>query len=184
MKKKNNSGFLIGLLIGIIIMLIIGICLLATGTISLKNESKKKTADNKQVTNEEKIEEEISEETSTNLIIEGTYTITSEGETGYYTSTANITNYTNSTIEFSISTAKGIDKEHVNIGEVKGTAKKTNENEYIFEETENGKTSKIIFKFSHKGTSQYLTIEEEYPDYINPYAGHGVYFAAEYQKEL
>ncbi len=125
----------------------------------------------------------ISNEDS-NIIIPGTYTIESENEYSYYRSIAIITNYTDSSIDFKISTIHGKDKENVNIGEVKGTAKKINENEYLFEETIDENTNRISFEFSITENKQHLTIKEEYPNSINPYGGHGVYFAGEYEKEL
>ena len=137
------------------------------------NNNQNTTTENNEIINDE--------ESNTN--VSGTYTIESENEYSYYSSTVTITNNTDSSIDFKISAVHGKDKENVNIGEVKGTAKKNNENEYIFEEEIDGNISKISFKFNNKGTNQYLTISEEYPNDINPYGGHGVYFASEYKKE-
>ena len=114
----------------------------------------------------------------------GTYTIESENELSYYKSIVIINNYTNSSIDFNISTVHGRDKENVNVGEVKGTAKKINENEYLFEEAIDENTNRILFEFSITDNKQHLTIKEEYPNSINPYGGHGVYFSGEYNKEL
>lgn len=137
------------------------------------NNNQNTTTENNEIINDE----------DSNAIIPGTYTIESENEYSYYSSIVIITNNTDSSIDFKISAVHGKDKENVNIGEVKGTAKKINEYKYLFEENIDGNNNKITFEFSSKGTTKYLTIKEEYPNNINPYGGHGVYFASEYKKE-
>ena len=52
-EKKNNSGMLVGILIGIIIMLVVGIGLFATGTISFKTTT---TNNNEQTSENDKID--------------------------------------------------------------------------------------------------------------------------------
>ena len=73
-----------------------------------------------------------------------------------------------------------MDIDHVNIGNVSGTANKIDNNSYEFEEEIDGQTSKITFKFNENK----VTITEDYPDDINPYGGHNVYFAGDYTKEI
>lgn len=70
MEKKNNSGVLVGLLIGIIIMLVIGIALFATGTIGFKTNT---TGDNGQIsendqTDDNKETKEMTKEEATNIL--------------------------------------------------------------------------------------------------------------------
>ena len=182
MKNKSNGGVWIGILIGIIIMLLVFVGLFVTGSINYKETI---ISDNKQISdNNQSIDSNISDEENNNEEdIIGIYNKESKNEYSYYKSTVNITDYTDSTISFNISTVHGKDEENVNIGEVKGIAKKIKENEYEFEENIEGNISRITFKFSNKGTYQYLTINESYSNNVNPYGGHGVYFASEYEKE-
>ena len=65
MDKKNNSGMLVGILIGIIIMLVVCIGLFVTGTVSFKST----TTDNKQTSNNEQNSEAntLSEQEALNI---------------------------------------------------------------------------------------------------------------------
>ena len=183
MDNKNNSGMFVGILIGIIIMLLVFIGLFVTGIISFKSNTisdNDKASENNQIDNNTSREEQSGDN---NLDITGIYNIESKNEYSYYKSTVNITNNNDSSIDFIISTVHGMNEENVNVGEVKGVAKKIGDNEYVVEETRDGNTSKISFVFSNKDLSQYLTIDESYSNDINPYGGHGVYFASIYEKE-
>ncbi len=113
-------------------------------------------------------------EATTNVVI-GKYEQKSETYSPYYHSIIEINNETGNTIDFKIDTTHGLDIDHVNLGSLKGTAKMVNSNTYVFEENE----AKITFEFSNNK----LKISENYKDDINPYGGHGVYFAGEYNKE-
>ncbi|MBO5349101.1 MAG: hypothetical protein J6A89_04715 [Clostridia bacterium] len=112
----------------------------------------------------------------------GTYNYKSEGKNYYHNANIIVTNQTGSSIDFQLSAVHGTDIEHVNIGEVSGTAKKIEADTYQFEETIDGKIYKITFEFVAHKAFEYITITESYPDNINPYAGHNVYFEGDYDK--
>lgn len=114
--------------------------------------------------------------------LNGTYKYKSESQNYYHDANIIVTNQTNSSINFQLSAVHGADVDHVNIGEVSGIAKKIGTDTYQFEETIDGKTYKITFEFVAHKAFEYITITESYPDNINPYAGHNVYFEGDYDK--
>ena len=115
--------------------------------------------------------------------LKGKYKFTSETENNYHNATINILEQNDSTIKFEISAVNGKDIDHVNIGELEGTANKTGINQYVYEETIDGTTHKITFVFDAHKIFEWVTISESYyPDNNNPFAGHGVYFTGEYEK--
>ena len=64
-EKKNNGGMLVGILIGIIMMLVVGIVLLATGTVGFKqttNSDNGQTNENNQINNSNTSSEEYDAE--------------------------------------------------------------------------------------------------------------------------
>lgn len=197
MEKNSNKG-VIALLIVIIIILAVLCVLFATNTISfnsntteeneqtIDNNKDKKTKDtkNKNIDNNETNTNNNKENEVSNLKLEGTYDKEAKNDMSYYKSTVKILGETNSSIEFTISTVHGKDPENVNVGNLSGTANKIGENTYQFEEIIEGKLNTILFTFSKDETIQYLKISESYPDSINPYGGHGVYFAGKYEKIL
>lgn len=72
MEKKNNSGMLVGILIGIILMLLVFIGLFVTGTISFKTTTTNdnvQTSENNQTDNNEDIKE-MTKEDATNILKE------------------------------------------------------------------------------------------------------------------
>lgn len=70
MKKKSNSGLVVGMLIGIIIMLVIVIALFATDTISFNNNSN----DSESTTNDELINEQTENNSSSSELDNERYT--------------------------------------------------------------------------------------------------------------
>ena len=114
--------------------------------------------------------------------LEGVWTDKREGEGFYHNGIIKITNQTADSIDFELSATNGRDVDHVNIGEVSGTAKKVG-NEYIFEEKREEYESKItIYLGDFEGTKA-VVVRENYSTENNPYAGHGVWFDGEYTKE-
>ena len=104
-----------------------------------------------------------------------------------------ITNQKDSSIDFEIVAGEGSDADHVNTGELKGTAKlvevpkdsiipESTQYAYQYVEVIGGKEYKITFVYTAHKKSIYFTIIEDYPDY-NPYGGYGVYFSGEYEKQ-
>lgn len=123
----------------------------------------------------------------------GKYSYNQISDDYYHKSDVTINNMTTDLIKFSINTAHGRNVDNVNIGEVSGIAQKISvpadnvipESEqlaYEFKETKEGKTSSITFVFTQYRMFTYLNINEKYEDDFNPYAGHNVYFAGEYEK--
>ena len=122
-------------------------------------------------------------ESKVQLSVNGKYEQKAKTEYEYYDSKVTIFNQTDSSVEFQIDAVHGKDENNVNIGSVRGLAKKTNtENEYVFEEKLDGKTNKIFFDFYKEGANQFLSIGEEYNEGLNPYAGANVYFRGKYEK--
>lgn len=150
MKEKNKSIILIVAII-LIICVVIGILFIL----------KKTEVEDKQ------------------LSLNGKYSYNVTTNQGVHESNIIIKNQTDSTIEFSIDTIHGINIDHVNMGEVSGTAKKIENNKFEFEETFNGDKSKITFSFKEDKT---VNVTEEYSNNMNPYAGQGVYFAGDYKR--
>ena len=118
------------------------------------------------------------ETTNTNVenLVEGTYHNDSENEYSYHSAILIVKNQTNSSIDFELSAVHGANKDNVNVGEVKGTAKKIGDNLYQFKEEDNI----ITFKFDIFKSYSRAEITENYPDNFNPYAGHNVYFSGIY----
>ena len=112
----------------------------------------------------------------------GEYTNTYESDTHYYSALLKITNETDTTIKFELSAASGIDIDHVNIGQVSGTAKQIESNVYKFENEIEGKTNVITFTLTEDNNKKTFTISESYPDNFNPYGGHNVSFAGDYTR--
>lgn len=163
-----------------------------------ENTTKENTTNTKNETQENKKPEQenentfikTSEETAPDVntktqltSLKGKYKFTSETENNYHNATINILEQNDSTIKFEISAVNGKDIDHVNIGELEGTAKKVGINQYVYEETIDGTTHKITFVFDAHRIFEWVTISESYyPDNNNPFAGHGVYFTGEYEK--
>lgn len=160
-----------------------GIFLIESGEITLNikmNGEELKFYDMKNHTSMEKVDGVY---TTTELSVKGKYENKSENDGHYYNATINVTDQGESIIEFEISAVNGTDVEHVNIGELKGIAKKVGTNRYVYEENIDKKDYKITFTFDAHRTFQWVKVEESYyPDSNNPYAGHGVYFTGEYEK--
>lgn len=116
------------------------------------------------------------------MVLSGTYNNKSENDYSYHDATLIVSNEKDTSIDFELSAVHGIDIEHVNIGEVKGTATKIKTNKYEFKEEIDDKESKISFEFLSENNIQSVRITELYPDNMNPYAGHNVYFAGKYNK--
>ena len=183
-EKKKSNGVLIGIIIVIIIMLLSigGFVLFTTNAFSFYNTQQKKIENkaeeiidkSEEITDKaEEIFDKVEEQTR-KIEITGKYEQKSETETPYYNSVVEVSNVMDSSIDFKIEASHGLDIDHINIGSVNGTATKSIGNNYIFEEG----NSKISFNFSESK----LIITEIYEDNINPYGGHGVYFAGEYNK--
>lgn len=189
------------IILAIVIILIISVAGVGTWMIvdNQKKTNKNVSESENEVTEHKKndVEESIKEEaivtdektnddtdlnTSTQISLNGTYSNKSETSSYYYSASVVVTNQTNSSIDFELSAVNGADIDHVNIGQVSGTAKKIKTDIYQYEETISGKTYKITFEFSAYRAFQYVTINESYPDNINPYAGNNVYFEGEYEK--
>lgn len=128
------------------------------------------------------------------LNVNGKYAQESNTEEDYYRSNIVVSDQTDSSIHFSINAAHGRDVDHVNIGDLEGTAKKvstpsdykiseSDQLSYEYSETIDGKTYKIIFIFTAHKKFQYVNVKEEYPNDFNPFAGSGVNFAGEYEIE-
>ena len=195
MKKENN---IIIILLLLIIAILAALCVLfATNKLSFNtnntttNDNKtelnnnetnnNKTEINKEKTNNDTNNSKTEDKSeNTKLTLTGTYTDEKETKDYYHKSEVTITNQTDNSIDFKISAMHGTDKERVNIGNVNGTAKKTGEYTYQFEETKDGKTSTITFIFTFHRMFTYLEIKESYPDNINPYGGNRVYFSGNY----
>ena len=172
-EKKGKSNIVTILLIIIIIILGAALYLSLTGKITLTK------AENKTQSNET-IEEDNNTDTKAQQNLNGKYTNKAENENSYHDASIEITNQTETIFNFKIEAIHGMDIDHVNIGNVSGTANKIDNNTYEFKEEIDGQISKITFKFNDNK----LTITENYPDNINPYAGHNVYFAGDYTKEI
>ena len=134
--------------------------------------------------------------TDSTINIDGKYKNYLETEGSYYRSDLVIKNSGEDSIDFELSTAHGRDVDHVNIGELSKTATKIDVPEdmkvpdstqyaYEFKDVNEDETNRIIFVYTAHRQFEYISISEEYatPEY-NPYAGHGVFFAGEYEKEL
>ncbi len=128
--------------------------------------------------------------------IDGKYKNYSETEGSYYRSDLVIKNSSKDSIDFELNTAYGRDVDHVNIGDLSKKAIKIDVPEdmkipdstqyaYEYEDVNEGETNRIIFVYTAHKQFEYISIVEEYsnPDF-NPYAGHGVFFAGEYEKEF
>ena len=109
-------------------------------------------------------------------LIEGTYHNDSENEYSYHSATLIAKNQTDSSIDFELSAIHGADKDNVNVGEVKGTAKKVGPNLYEFSDDGNA----ITFRFDIYKSFSRATVTESYKDDFNPYAGHNVHFSGKY----
>ena len=127
----------------------------------------------------EKVSAEVNE-TEKNL--EGVWTDKREGEGFYHNGIIKITNQTADSIDFELSATNGRDVDHVNIGDVSGTAKKSGD-EYVFEEKTADYESKITISLGDFEGTKAVVVREEYSNGVNPYAGHNVWFAGEYVKE-
>ena len=126
MEEKKNNGILIGIIIGIIIMLLLigGFVLFTTSAFSIYNNQRKKieTKTEEIIDKSEEIIDKVKEkaEEQTNQIeITGKYEQKSETETPYYSSVVEVSNLTDSSIDFKIEASHGLDIDHVNIGSVK-----------------------------------------------------------------
>jgi len=179
LKKEKGKNVVIGVLLSIIILLLIVIIIIV---ITKKNTlTNNNTSNNNQTNTTSKVEENNNDTNpDTHITLTGTYINKSENENSYHSASIEITNQTDTTIDFKLEAIHGMDIDHVNIGNVSGTANKIDNNIYEFEETIDGQTSKITFEFNNNK----VTITENYPNSINPYAGHNVYFAGEYNKEI
>ena len=133
------------------------------------------------------------EESSSTTKINGTYKSESETKNYYYSSQLIISNQTNNSIDFSISAVHGHDVDHVNIGEISGTANRIDipkdfvapdsiQYAYQFVDTIDNKTNKITIVYTHFKKFEFVDIIEEYADDRNPYAGAGVYFEGDYER--
>lgn len=131
--------------------------------------------------------------TSNSIDFNGNYSYAQEGTGLYHRSNLTIKKQNENGIEFSINTTHGRDVDHVNIGELTGTAAKIEVPEsskipestqyaYQFKEEKDGKTNLITFVFTAHRNFKYVTISEKYPNESNPYAGAGVFFKGEYEK--
>lgn len=181
--------------LGIIIVLLI-----VAGRIGAKiiidnqkeNDIQKYINKSKQTTNSEK-----NNNTNTNITTQksniGKYTDKSEYNGYYREAILEITNQTNSSIDFNLSASAGTDVNHVSTGDVIGKANKieipqdyiipeSTQYAYQFVDNIEGKTYKITFIYTAHKKFEYVNIIEDYPDNFNPYAGHGVYFKGEYEK--
>lgn len=125
--------------------------------------------------------------------ITGKYQNNIETSNFVHHSSIEIKNATEEKIDFSISTSHGNDIDHVNVGELTGTAKKIsipdsstipNSTQYAYEFSEeiDGKINKVIIVYTQFKTFEYVNITEEYPNEINPYGGNRVFFTGEYEK--
>ena len=123
----------------------------------------------------------------------GTYKAESETKNYYYSSELIISKQTSNSIKFSISAVHGKDINHVNVGEVSGTAKKINvpkelaapdsiQYAYQFKDNVDNKTNKITIVYTHFKMFETIDVIEEYANDINPYGGAGVYFRGDYEK--
>ena len=178
MKEKKGNNILIGVLLCIIILLIIAIIVIVvTKKNTLTNNN---TSNNNQTNTTSKVEENNNTDINAQQDLNGTYINKSENENSYHSASIEITNQTDTTFDFKIEALHGMDIDHVNIGNVNGTANKIDNYTYEFAEEINGQTSIITFKFNDNK----VTVTEKYPDNINPYAGHNVYFAGDYTREI
>ena len=175
MKTEKEKNIVIVILLCIIILLIVFILLIATKKIKITSKT-----DNEDNQYNETIKKDSTNNTNIQQNLNGKYTNKSENENSYHYASIEITNQNETTFNFKIEALHGMDIDHVNIGNVSGTAIKIDNNTYEFEEEIDGQTSKITFKFNNNK----VTITENYPDNINPYAGHNVYFAGNYTKEI
>ncbi len=143
-----------------------------------KNVNEEEKTDNNKETNDSTISDNTTQKSLT-----GTYSNKSQTNDYYHDATITVTNQTNSSIDFKLTAVHGSDVDHVNFGEVSGIAKKTGKDTYQFEETVDGTMAKITFKFGEHQHQEYVTVTESYQDDINPYAGHNVHFAGDYEKK-
>lgn len=123
----------------------------------------------------------------------GEYLNSSQTENYYHQASVEFKNQKENTIDFYLSAAHGRDIEHVNIGEASGTAKKisskinlndgeTEYDTYLFEDNIDGKIYKITFIFNAHKLFKWVEVKQDFPEDINPYAGHNVNFEGEYEK--
>ena len=171
---KDKKTIIIFILTIIILILIIVIGLFATKVIPFDSNTNVISEENTGPGSDQESVEKI-------LMLNDTYTIHEETSEAYVDASVVITNQTDDSIDFNISKAKGTDKDHVNIGNVSGTATMIEKYKYEFKETLDGKTNIITFDFTNNGPYLILNITESYPDDLNPYGGNGIYFEGEYK---
>lgn len=158
---------------------------------TLKNEN---TIDNKETLKKENNSNNSNSDNKNNIqaTVNGIYSVKTDNS-HYREINLEISNKTNSSIDFKLSGTAGVDVNHVSTGEVSGIATRIDipqdsiipESEqyaYQFVDNIDGKTYKITFIYTAHKSFQYVNIIEEYPDNFNPYAGHGVYFTGELEK--
>ena len=157
---------------------------------------KKSNANEELETENKKTEQtktESKKESNNNVKINGTYKAESKTKNYYYSSQLIISDQTSNSIDFSIMAAHGSDVGHVNVGEVSGTAKKTNipkdlvapdsiQYAYEFVDEVDNKINKIIIVYTNFKKFEFVDIIEEYAGDRNPYAGEGVYFKGDYER--
>ena len=157
-----------------------------------KTDSTKNTDSTKKSDNTQNTDNNANNNTS-GFVWNGEYSNKSQTKEYYYNANIKFSNQTNDTIDFSMDASAGIDIDHVNVGQVSGTAKrissKTNLSEgeteydtYLFEENIDGKKYKITFIFNAHRMFSWVQVKQDFPDGLNPYAGHNVSFEGEYEK--
>ena len=111
----------------------------------------------------------------------GTYENTQKTEYYFHSATLEILSQTENTISFKLNSSHGVDAEHINIGEVMGTANKVADGEYEFSEEKEGVVNKIKFTFGTHKIFEWVDVTESFPD-SNPYAAENVSFAGNYER--
>lgn len=159
------------------------------------------TTENRAITNDTKADNTTKNMTTptnnntntSNTSVNGKYQFKSQTDNYYHEATIEISNQNETSINFSINAAHGMNVDNVNIGELKGKATKievpqdcvvpnATQYAYQFEETQDGNTAKIILVYTAHKMFEYVTVKEEYSNGTNPYAGHNVWFSGEYEK--
>ncbi|MBQ9318209.1 MAG: hypothetical protein IJR82_01060 [Bacilli bacterium] len=163
-------------------------------TLKNENNSNNSNSDNKETLKNENNSNNSNSDNKNNIqaTVNGIYSVKTDN--GHYREiNLEISNKTNSSIDFKLSGTAGVDVNHVSIGDVSGIATiidipqdsiipESEQYAYQFVDNVDGKTYKITFVYTAHKSFEYVNIIEEYPDNFNPYAGHGVYFTGELEK--
>ena len=130
---------------------------------------------------------------TSSISINGKYEFKQQNENYYHESSVEISDQSDTSINFSINAVHGRNVDTVNIGEISGKANKIdipqdcivpNSTQYAYQFVENrdGNTYKITLVYTAHKMFEYVIIKEDYSNGINPYAGHNVNFAGDYEK--